>query len=259
MRASLRGVCEAAAEALELEELEASALPALERLVGANGALLYRYDDDGAFRVLGGDLVAVMAGYGPELREDDPTQQVHVQFGPGPRIVPASALAGSAHRRSPAYQAVYGPHDLEHLLCVWLTEARPGEPGMTGLLLTRPRRSGPFDSGRHRRIARALPSLCAAVRRDRRVRALRTSLGPPAAPRWRCGLDGFARHHGLTHAERQVMLGLALGHTNAQIAERRDVSVETARTHVKHILSKLGARTRTQAAQCLWAWEDDAP
>ena len=155
MRASPRQVHAAAAEVVAVEELTEHALPALESLAGANGSLLYHYEPDGRLAVLGGSLTQAMASHGPELQQSDPTQHVHARFEAGPRIVPASTLAGEAHRRRAAYEAVYGPHDLEHILCPWLTEARPGEPGMTGMLLARARRQGRSrTAGRRRRPRR---------------------------------------------------------------------------------------------------------
>ncbi|HKY64075.1 MAG TPA: helix-turn-helix transcriptional regulator [bacterium] len=53
---------------------------------------------------------------------------------------------------------------------------------------------------------------------------------------------------GLSPAEKRVLEFLVLGLTNASIAQRLYVSIETVRTHVKHILDKLQAHTRTEAA-----------
>lgn len=55
----------------------------------------------------------------------------------------------------------------------------------------------------------------------------------------------------LTPREREVVLLIAQGNTNQQIANRLGVSERTARTHVSHILTKLGLTSRTQAA--MWA------
>jgi DNA-binding NarL/FixJ family response regulator len=55
----------------------------------------------------------------------------------------------------------------------------------------------------------------------------------------------------LTNREREVILLLADGHTNQQIATRLEMSERTARTHVSNILAKLGLTSRTQAA--MWA------
>jgi len=52
----------------------------------------------------------------------------------------------------------------------------------------------------------------------------------------------------LTDRERDVLRELAHGLANRQIADRLGVSESTVRTHVGHVLAKLGLETRTQAA-----------
>jgi two-component system, NarL family, response regulator DesR len=51
----------------------------------------------------------------------------------------------------------------------------------------------------------------------------------------------------LTPREAEVLAGMAQGLTNAEIAARLVVGVETVRTHVAAVLRKLQARDRTQA------------
>ncbi|MGN6129318.1 MAG: response regulator [Nocardioidaceae bacterium] len=55
----------------------------------------------------------------------------------------------------------------------------------------------------------------------------------------------------LTPREREVVVGIAEGRTNRQIAGALGVTERTARTHVSNILAKLGLASRTQAA--MWA------
>lgn len=52
----------------------------------------------------------------------------------------------------------------------------------------------------------------------------------------------------LTRREVEVAKLLATGQTNAEIARRLFVSEATVKTHVSHVLKKLGASNRAQAA-----------
>ncbi|MEV4399317.1 response regulator transcription factor [Nonomuraea sp. NPDC049607] len=53
---------------------------------------------------------------------------------------------------------------------------------------------------------------------------------------------------GLTERERDVLTLIAEGLSNRQIAARLHISPSTAGVHVSHILAKLGATARTEAA-----------
>ncbi len=50
----------------------------------------------------------------------------------------------------------------------------------------------------------------------------------------------------LTEREHEVLVEVARGHTNAEVAERLYMSQATAKTHVSRLLTKLGARDRAQ-------------
>jgi DNA-binding NarL/FixJ family response regulator len=54
-------------------------------------------------------------------------------------------------------------------------------------------------------------------------------------------------HAQLTDREADVLRLVAAGHTNAEIAQTLLVSLETVKTHVGNLLTKLGVRDRTQA------------
>jgi DNA-binding NarL/FixJ family response regulator len=72
--------------------------------------------------------------------------------------------------------------------------------------------------------------------------------GAPLPPRLRrettTGRDG---QEILTQREREILQLLADGMSNADVAQRLFISQETVKSHVRHILSKLEAETRTQA------------
>jgi two-component system, NarL family, response regulator LiaR len=53
---------------------------------------------------------------------------------------------------------------------------------------------------------------------------------------------------GLTRREREVLELIALGHSNKRIALELGVAEKTVKTHVGHVLAKLGVADRTQAA-----------
>jgi DNA-binding NarL/FixJ family response regulator len=55
----------------------------------------------------------------------------------------------------------------------------------------------------------------------------------------------------LTKRESEVLKQLALGLSNKEIAQALNISYETVKEHVQHVLRKLGVSDRTQAA--VWA------
>jgi DNA-binding CsgD family transcriptional regulator len=72
----------------------------------------------------------------------------------------------------------------------------------------------------------------------------------PAAPRPAMPLGGHPQdsaYGALTRRELEILRHMASGETNAQIASRLVLSEGTVKSHVKHILRKLGAVNRAQA------------
>jgi DNA-binding NarL/FixJ family response regulator len=51
----------------------------------------------------------------------------------------------------------------------------------------------------------------------------------------------------LTYREREVLAALAEGRSTSEIASQLGISVNTVRTHVQHLMPKLGVHTRLQA------------
>ena len=72
--------------------------------------------------------------------------------------------------------------------------------------------------------------------------ATRPARAPPAQP-----LDP------LTDREEEVLLTVARGRTNAEIAHELHISLSTVKTHLASLMSKLGARNRVEIA--MWAYE----
>jgi DNA-binding NarL/FixJ family response regulator len=60
--------------------------------------------------------------------------------------------------------------------------------------------------------------------------------------------DALARLDVLTERERQVLVEIGLGHTNAEIAARLYLSEATVKSHVTHLFDKLAATNRVQLA-----------
>ena len=57
----------------------------------------------------------------------------------------------------------------------------------------------------------------------------------------------------LTEREEQVLLTVAHGRTNAEIASELHISLSTVKTHIASLMAKLGARNRVEVA--MWAYE----
>jgi DNA-binding NarL/FixJ family response regulator len=90
-----------------------------------------------------------------------------------------------------------------------------------------------------RRVAAGEPILSPAITRRLMDRAVAES---GARDRARAVLAD------LTPREQEVVLGIARGETNAEIATRLYMSVATVKAHITHILTKLSATNRTQIA-----------
>ena len=58
----------------------------------------------------------------------------------------------------------------------------------------------------------------------------------------------------LTPRERDILRHIAQGLSNKMVARRLDISEGTVKVHVKHLLKKLGLRSRVEAA--VWAVQE---
>ena len=94
-------------------------------------------------------------------------------------------------------------------------------------------------------LARAVRSACAdeaLIDPTVAARLLRTLSSREGA----VGANDGVEH--LTRREREVLELIALGHSNKRIALELGVAEKTVKTHVGHLLAKLGVADRTQAA-----------
>jgi len=73
-------------------------------------------------------------------------------------------------------------------------------------------------------------------------------------------------HHGdggpidsLTEREREIIRLWTGGKTDKQIAGKLDISVETIKSHAKHILLKLHVHNRTEACYKFWLSQQKQP
>ncbi|MCC8244046.1 response regulator [Saccharothrix luteola] len=59
----------------------------------------------------------------------------------------------------------------------------------------------------------------------------------------------------LTDREEQVLVTVARGRTNREIADELHITLSTVKTHIASLMTKLGARNRVEIA--MWAYETD--
>lgn len=81
----------------------------------------------------------------------------------------------------------------------------------------------------------------------------KVQLSPEASTRLMKALQSGDPLEELTERERETLVALSQGKSNKDIADELFVTEKTVKTHVSNILSKLGVKSRTQAA--LYAWQ----
>ena len=171
----------------------------------------------------------------------------------GPRSAAARArrVPRAARRRAQPARRPAGPRRV----------GRDGAP-LGGARLPLPRRALPLargrgaavgrrpgGSGRAPRRRRRGPRARSARRRSsRRSRAWRAARGSPLGEPDGAPDDDPASAAGLSPRETDVLLLLADGRTNREIASALFISEKTVSVHVSRVLSKLGVANRAQAA-----------
>ena len=137
---------------------------------------------------------------------------------------------------------------------VWQTAAEPYPLAYTLLRLAEAAAAaGDRElAGRSVRQAHALASRVGAAPIAQEAAALarrtRLNLDEPAADTVRPVPEDPLARFGLTEREREILVLLAAGRSNPQIAETLFISPKTASVHVSNILAKLGVASRVEAA-----------
>ena len=92
--------------------------------------------------------------------------------------------------------------------------------------------------------------LCKAIKA---AAAGKVQLSPEASTRLMKALQAGDPLEELTERELEVLIALSQGKSNKDVADQLCVTEKTVKTHVSNVLSKLGVKSRTQAA--LYAWQ----
>ncbi|MHA7276006.1 LuxR C-terminal-related transcriptional regulator [Arthrobacter sp. Hz1] len=99
-----------------------------------------------------------------------------------------------------------------------------------------------------RRLLEAFVSLDHEAARNSAARATAERLSPQASSGQRGSDNAGVQGEQLTDRETEVLTLIAEGLSNRDIAARLNISPGTTKTHVSRVLTKLGCRSRTQAA-----------
>ena len=134
---------------------------------------------------------------------------------------------------------------------LWLATRTEAE----GATRARDRREGIPDgtAARYQELALLAADLPAPSAASRGYRALVTAelmraTGEAGVAAWQAAVEDPLARFGLTEREREIVVLLAAGRSNPQIAEALYISPKTASVHVSNILAKLGVDSRVEAA-----------
>lgn len=95
-------------------------------------------------------------------------------------------------------------------------------------------------------VGLAHPLRRGAIEQDKSVRALIRELAAVGLEKHQVEKQVMEALKTLTPREREVVLWVARGDTNKQIAQELTISEETVKTHIRNILHKLNLRTKVE-------------
>jgi DNA-binding CsgD family transcriptional regulator len=152
-------------------------------------------------------------------------------------------LSLTEFRRLALYQEFFRDVALNYQLAVTIPSANAM---VIGIALNRSRQD--FSERDRSVLDLVRPHLVQAYRNIAERTALRERAETAERALWSASATVLAS---LTRREREVLVLVADGKTNAQIAGRLAVSPRTVQKHLEHVYDKLGVRTRTAAAMKL--------
>ena len=174
-RRELRAAVEATHDALRYDDLDEEVLPRLTRVLGASHTMLFQFDQHGAPDAMAGSLVEHIGAYSQEMFVQDPLQRALMVKPPKRGAVHTEdGLDWPDFLSSSAYHEFYNPLGMQQLRGIWITDVPYGTPGMTGVLISRRLRDGPFPEFADDALATLLPALEALRRRHLRLDAEKT-------------------------------------------------------------------------------------
>ena len=130
-----------------------------------------------------------------------------------------------------------------------LPHVRKASPGTSLMLLATASSTSLWDAFDSGQVAAVVTKECTLATIQRSLERVRRG------ERFTLGIDRPSVHRTptgdvpLTPRERDVLREMVAGATTSEMARELEISVNTVRTHVQHVLDKLGVGTRVQAAQ----------
>jgi DNA-binding CsgD family transcriptional regulator len=152
--------------------------------------------------------------------------------------------------RTEFYQGFFRPLDLFHTMSAVVL--KEGDQ-LSNLSLARSRAMGVYTNWEARLLHQLVPHLQRALRIGRAVEGLRMEDAAAAHPKRRAeSWEAMAqRRYAFTNAEARLAAILVQGKSVAEAAVALSVSLNTVRTHLKHIFEKTGARRQSELVQLL--------
>jgi DNA-binding NarL/FixJ family response regulator len=130
-----------------------------------------------------------------------------------------------------------------------LPQVRKASPGTSLVLLATASSTSLWDAFDSGQVDSVVSKNCTLATIQRSVARVRRG------ERFTLGIDRPSVHRTpagevpLTPRERDVLQEMVAGATTSEMSRALDISANTVRTHVQHVLDKLGVGTRVQAAQ----------